>query len=237
MKTILFDLDGTLLPMDIEQFTRDYCKQLSMFFADIIDGKSLINHVLTATAAVLQNQEERKNEAVFIEHLAQLVPGDITLYLERFAAFYDSAFLNLQEKLPPNPFIADTIRLLKEKNYRLVVATNPIFPLKANLHRIRWAGLDAQDFAYISSFENNCYCKPSSAYFREVLTTINETPENCLMVGNDVQEDLAARKLGIKTYLLEDHLIHRGGEFTTDYRGSYADFYQFAAALPPASLG
>jgi len=84
MKTILFDLDGTLLPMDIEQFTRDYCKQLSMFFADIIDGKSLINHVLTATAAVLQNQEERKNEAVFIEHLAQLVPGDITLYLERF---------------------------------------------------------------------------------------------------------------------------------------------------------
>lgn len=236
MKTILFDLDGTLLPMSLEHFTKNYCKQLSVFFADLIDGKQLITHVLSATNAMLHNQENRRNEEVFIEHLATLIPGDIQVYIERFSSFYDSAFLNLQEILPPHPQIAATIKILKEKNYQLVVATNPIFPIKANIHRLNWAGLDAADFSYISSFENNCYCKPNPAYFREVLTSINELPENCLMVGNDVQEDLAARNLGIKTYLIDDHIIHRGGEIVTDYRGSYTDFFDFAAKLPPVPL-
>ncbi|MDF2929772.1 MAG: gph [Anaerospora sp.] len=209
MKTILFDLDGTLLPMSLEQFTKNYCKQLSIFFADLIDGKQLITHVLSATNAMLHNQENRRNEEVFIEHLATLIPGDIQVYIERFSSFYDSAFLNLQEILPPHPQIAATIKILKEKNYQLVVATNPIFPIKANIHRLNWAGL--------------------------ILTSINESPENCLLVGNDVQEDLAARKVGIKTYLIDDHIIHRGGEIVTDYRGSYTDFFDFAAKLPPVS--
>jgi len=52
------------------------------------------------------------------------------------------------------------------------------------------------------------------------------------MVGNDVQEDLPAQQLGIKTYLIEDCLIHRGGDFATDYRGTYADFYMFSQLLP-----
>jgi FMN phosphatase YigB (HAD superfamily) len=234
MKTILFDLDGTLLPMSLERFTKDYCNQLGMFFADLIDGKEFIPHVFAATNAMLSNTDPRRNEEVFIEYLGQVIPGDVNTYIERFNDFYDTAFLALQEGLPPNPLIAASIKMLKEKNYKLVVATNPIFPMKANLHRISWAGLNAEDFSYISSFEKNCFCKPNPDYFREVLNTIKELPENCLMVGNDVQEDLACRKLGIKTYLIDDHLIHRGGDIITDYRGSYTDFYQFAVQLPPA---
>jgi FMN phosphatase YigB (HAD superfamily) len=233
MRTVLFDLDGTLLPMSLEHFTREYCKQLATYFSDLTDGKEFVSHVLSATNAMMRNLEKRRNEEVFREHLQKIISGDTGIYMDRFSSFYDTAFLKLKDTLQPNSYIADSIRTLKEAGYKLVIATNPIFPLKANLHRISWAGLNSEDFVYISSLERNCYCKPNIEFFTEVLSIIDEVPENCLMVGNDVQEDLVSKQLGMKTYLIEDHIIHRGGDILTDYRGSYADFHHFVTQLPP----
>lgn len=236
MKTVLFDLDGTLLPMDMEVFTQTYFGYLAKHFVDLIDGRELVRQVLTASDMMVGSKDSRTNETVFMEHFGRVFPGEIELYQERFFTFYDTGFLQMQKHLAPNPHMVDSIKLLKAKGYRLAVATNPIFPLKANLHRINWAGLNPEDFSYISCLERNCYCKPNIEYYSEVLEAIGESPANCLMVGNDVQEDLVARQLGIKTYLIENCLIHRGGEIITDYRGCYEDFHQFAQALPPVNL-
>jgi FMN phosphatase YigB (HAD superfamily) len=125
---------------------------------------------------------------------------------------------------------------LKSKGYKLVIATNPLFPLKAILHRINWAGLDPDDFIYISSYEKNHYCKPQVKFYEEVLNGIGRKPEECMMVGNDVQEDLISGSLGVKTFLIKDYLLHRTNEpIKTDYSGSYEDFYQFVDALPLAN--
>jgi hypothetical protein len=47
--------------------------------------------------------------------------------------------------------------------------------------------------------------------------------------GYDVQEDLVAGKLGIKTFLIRDNIIHRTDEqIYADYIGYYDDFLNFA---------
>ncbi len=236
MRTFLFDLDGTLLPMNMNRFIKNYFTYLAIHFADLLEGQELVRRVMLATDMMVNSKDSRTNETVFMEHFGQNISRELALYTARFASFYDTGFLQLQKDLQPNPQMIDSIKMLKDKGYRLAVATNPIFPLKANLYRINWAGLNPQDFSYISCFEQNCYCKPNIEYYREVLSAIDEPPDNCLMVGNDVQEDLVAKQLGIKTYLIENCLIHRGGEIVTDYRGSYEDFYQFVQALPPINL-
>ncbi|HYE84399.1 MAG TPA: HAD family hydrolase [Clostridia bacterium] len=230
--TILFDLDGTLLPLDMQKFTQIYFNEMGSMFKDMIDPKLLVKLIWTATQEMVDNTEYKTNEEVFMNKFSELIGGDISMYTERFDKFYDTLFHRTREAAQSHSLIKESIEILKEKNYKLVVATNPLFPRKAIHHRIEWAGLDLKDFIYITSYENNHYCKPQLHFYREVLDVIGKKPEQCMMVGNDVQEDLIALKLGIKTFLVRNHMIHRTEEtINSSYEGYYEDFYSFVKAL------
>ena len=72
------------------------------------------------------------------------------------------------------------------------------------------------------------YCKPRIEYYREIMEIINKRPENCLMVGNDAEEDMVVHRLGMKTFLLDVHLIKRADKLPpVDYMGGYRDLYDF----------
>ena len=54
--TVLFDLDGTLLPMDQDLFTKGYFKLLAAKLAPYgYEPKQLIDAVWAGTAAMLKN--------------------------------------------------------------------------------------------------------------------------------------------------------------------------------------
>ena len=91
----------------------------------------------------------------------------------------------------------------------MVLATNPLFPAIATHSRIRWAGLNPDDFEHITTYENSSYCKPNPDYYREILSKLNLKPEECVMVGNDTVEDMIAETLGMKVFLLTDCLINK----------------------------
>lgn len=104
----------------------------------------------------------------------------------------------------------------------MALATNPIFPMAATETRIRWAGLEPSDFILVTAYENSWYCKPNPAYYREILEKLNLEPEECLMVGNDVTEDMAAAKIGMNVFLLTDCLVNKEREDINRYpRGSF----------------
>ena len=234
--TFLFDLDGTLLPMDMEPFVKIYFRELGHAFMDIIDPKVLSGHIWTATGFMIENCGEKTNEQVFLEKFSQLVKEDIELYIKRFNDFYDNGFLRTRDCTLATPEVRESIDILKHKGYELVIATNPIFPRKAVLHRIKWAGLDPEDFIYISSYEHNHFCKPNIRFYEEVLSDTGKTPQRCMMVGNDVQEDLAASLLGIETFLITNHMINRTGESAKcDHMGTYRDFLRFVEELQPVT--
>jgi len=231
--TVLFDLDGTLLPLDADEFIKIYFGEMGPYFADLIEPEKLVKYVWAGTKAMVENLEEHKtNEAVFMECFGRLVDKDLELYKERFNTFYDTGFLKVRKSVRSEPAIREAVSILKMKGYSLCIATNPLFPKKAILHRIAWAGLDAADFDYISHYEQNCYCKPNIEFYREVLAAIGKKPEQCFMVGNDVQEDMIASSLGIETFLVTNYLINRSDEIVCDHQGDYKDFLNFCSSLP-----
>lgn len=233
INTVLFDLDATVLPMDMDTFIQAYFHEMGKYFHDLIDGRLLAKHVMESTEVMVKNTKARRNEEVFFEHFETLINGDVKVYQDRFDSFYDAGFLNAQAATQKSELMVKAVKLLQQKGYTLVLATNPLFPMKANHHRVRWAGLSPDDFIYISSIENNNYCKPNLDYYREVLAAINKTPDECMMVGNDVIEDLIVAKLGVKTWLIEDHLLNKHGvEIEADGQGSYGEFLSFVESLP-----
>jgi FMN phosphatase YigB (HAD superfamily) len=182
---------------------------------------------------VLNNEADRTNKDVFMKKFSELTNKDADVMYDTFMDFYFGEYKTMGELISPLEHIRDSIKILKEKGYKLIVATNPLFPTEAIIERIKWAGLETSDFEYITSFEHMHFCKPNTSYYKEILTIINKEPENCIMVGNDVEEDLGAGKLGIKTFLIKNHIINKKNvEPNTDYTGTYEDFYKFANELP-----
>ena len=235
INTILFDLDGTLLPMDINVFEKVYFGSLAKHFADKHDLQSFIALIWGATKAMVANTEHRTNEEVFMEAMQLSVNEQLEEYKARFSHFYQTDFDAVRQSLSKNEDILVAVKILKEKGYQLVIATNPMFPRLAIEKRIAWAGLDIDDFSYVTSFEDNHYCKPQPKFYQEVLSEIGKSASECLMVGNDTVEDLIAGKLNIATYLIEDHAIIREQAFMPTYQGTYKDFLIFVNKLPKIS--
>ncbi|MBO4902463.1 MAG: HAD family hydrolase [Lachnospiraceae bacterium] len=227
--TILFDLDGTLLPMVMEEFTNGYFKFLTAkMAAHGYDPKQLIDAIWKGTYAMVKNDRERTNEEVFWECFRGIY-GEKALSDSRyFNDFYDHEFNDAAVFCGYNELAGECVRKLKETGHKVILATNPFFPIFAQKHRCRWAGVDPDDFAYISSYENSHYCKPNPKYYLELIEKLSLDPRDCLMVGNDAEEDLAAEEAGLKVFLLTDCLINTKQKDIAGYpKGGFPELMQY----------
>lgn len=231
--TILFDLDGTLLPMDQETFIRAYFGGLAAKLAPYgYETKKLIGGIYAGIDAMVRNDGGCRNEEAFWRAFCGIF-GDKALEDKPvFEEFYRKEFQLVKESCGYAPQAAPLVRRLKESGLRVILATNPLFPAVATESRIRWAGLDLSDFDWVTTYENSCYCKPNPAYYQEILDKLGLDAGECVMVGNDVQEDGAAAKLGLRVFILTDCLIDRGeGEKDDLPRGGFAALGAYLAAL------
>lgn len=230
--TFLFDLDGTVLPMDFNKFMELYFYNIGEYFKDIIEPKVLVKNILQSTEVMIRSKNKELNEVKFMKHFDSLIEVSVEEYLPMFYDFYNTTFDNVKASTHKSKHMRKSIDLLKDKGYTVVIATNPVFPMIANHHRIKWAGFDPSEFHYITSFEGNYSCKPHLEYYNEILDNINKKAENCYMVGNDVYDDLSAGKLGIETYLVTNHMLNKHNqEIVVDHQGTYYDFFKFVQKL------
>jgi HAD superfamily hydrolase (TIGR01549 family) len=227
IQAILFDLDGTLLRMNTDEFIEAYVKKLSTYVAHVVDPHAFAKQLMASTGEMIQNKEGHlTNKQVFDAHFYPKLESAEKL-IPLIDHFYDAEFPKLQELTSSHDFTSNLIREAEEQGYRLAVATNPLFPRSAIHQRIEWAGLSPEDFEWITIYEESHYTKPHGDYYLEIAKKLNLPPEACLMVGNDVQEDLAASKIGMQTYLVTDHLIdRREPQYTPDGQGSFQEFYR-----------
>lgn len=233
-KTILFDLDGTLLPMDFNRFITSYFGSLTKSCSHVLEPAALQRNLWSSTEAMIRdNRPEKTNQEVFMEDFVprfNLSPDEI---MSLFEDFYSLEFANLINTTSPTSLSREICLELVNKGYQLVLATNPIFPDVATAQRMKWAGIFDMPWSLVTTYEHCHFCKPNPNYYLEILEQINAKPEEVLMVGNDTKEDLVAGKMGIKTYLVTDNLIDHGeASYEADFEGRLEDFMEFARNLP-----
>lgn len=233
--TILFDLDGTLLPMDQEIFTKSYFSRLVKKMAPLgYAPEKLIDAIWKGTKAMVSNDGSKTNEEAFWNCFTGIFGEDSRKDIPVFEEYYRNEFQDVAGDCGKNPLAGEAVLRLKEMGYDVGLATNPIFPSIATESRIRWAGLSPEDFLFYTTYENSVHCKPNPAYYRDILTMLSRRAEECLMVGNDVEEDMIAKSLGMPVFLLTDCMINTKGKDISEYpRGNFRDLMDFVRQSCP----
>lgn len=231
--TVLFDLDGTLLPMDQDLFLKSYMAGLA---AKVVphgyDPDALVKTIWKGTGCMIMNDGSASNETTFWKFFASVYGEDKLADRPIFEDFYRNEFQNVAKSCGFDTRANEAIQEIKAMGFRLALATNPLFPAIATHSRARWAGLNPEDFALITTYENSRFCKPNPAYYRDVMNTLGVSAQECVMVGNDVVEDMVAAKLGMRVFLLTDCLINKNHEDITVYpHGSFPELLEFIRGL------
>ncbi len=231
--TVLFDLDGTLLPMDQTTFMKDYFGRLARKLAPHgYDPKELIDAIWAGTADMVKNDGAVLNETRFWNRFESIFGDRVKEDIALFDEFYREEFDRVRASCGYNPAAAKAVRQIKEMGFRIALATNPLFPSMATESRIRWTGLEPKEFELYTTYENTGYCKPNPAYYLDVCNRLNVTPKECAMIGNDVGEDMIAKDLGMKVFLLSDCLINKENKDISIYpRGSFEELLHWIGTL------
>lgn len=210
IKAVLFDLDGTLLPMVQDSFLKAYFGGIAAHLAPFgYVPDELIKTIWKGTMAMIKNNGEKSNEEVFWETFSSVYGERARDDEPRFEEFYREKFPSVQSSCGYTSESKELIDKLHSLGIKTALATNPIFPAIATNERIRWAGLKVDDFEFVTTYENIGFCKPKPEYYREVAHKIGVKPEECLMVGNDVSDDMPAENVGMRVFLLTRDLINK----------------------------
>lgn len=235
IKNIFFDLDGTLLPMDMDEFMKAYFGGLGKKMAPYgYNPDELIKFVWHGTRAMVKNDGSKTNEEAFWDDFESVYPGSRE-HTHVFEDFYQNEFDDVKAVVVKNPLIPKLIKYVKEMGFRQILATNPLFPEVATRARVKWADLDIEDFEIFTTYEDTHYCKPNLKYYEEVLKRTNTKPEETLMVGNDVDEDMIAEKLGMKVFLITDFVLNKNNKDIEAYpHGTFEDLEKYIVSLKEA---
>jgi FMN phosphatase YigB (HAD superfamily) len=226
---ILFDLDGTLLGLDNELFPSLYFKAMASKLLPWYPKGEFIPIISTATDAMIAAKGDRGLLCdVFREAYDRQSPVPLATLEPVYDEFYRNEFEQVRTISRPLPLARSILERAADITPRVALATIPIFPRIAIDARLAWANLSDFPFALITSFENMHTSKPNPTYFLEIAHRLGVAPADCLMVGNDYRDDMAALEAGMETYMVLDDALHSGHSLhPPTYTGTLIDLHDF----------
>lgn len=239
-RAIFFDLDGTLLPMDVDVFMKGYFAVLGKRMHALgIPQDAFMTGMKRGIMAMATNDTGAPNADMFwpafLSDVEPFIADGVDLTAE-IDEFYEHDFGDLGNSFPQNPAASRAIETLVAKGYPLVLATMPMFPRRAVEWRLEWAGVDPKVFSRITTFNNSTSVKPKPNYYAETIAACGLEGRDILMVGNNTKEDLAAMDLGADAFLITDNLIDPVGfEIFSIKHGSMEKFAAWCEALANCS--
>jgi len=202
MRGVLFDLDGTLLDVELREFLGRYFHALDTTLSPHFPGIDLVPAVLAATEMMQRSHHGRTNQRTFVDAFRERTGVDLERHWPLFDDFYRDVFPTLGNGYGPVAGAKEAIAAARELGWKVAIATQPIFPRAAITHRLAWAGLDAADFDLVTTYEFMNACKPDPVYFHQVCDGIGCRPADCVMVGDDPTTDMGAAGIGISTFFV-----------------------------------
>lgn len=232
--TLLFDLDDTLLGNDINKFIHPYLQLFAAHVANVVEPQQFIGNLLAGTQAMLANNDPRRT---LEQSFNEVFYPNLNLVRESFAphidSFYTQKYPALQSQTHRIARAYDVIQWAFAEGYKVVIATNALFPSSAILQRLDWAGVSAAAFPYalVTSLEFMHFAKPHPEYFAEILARVDSRPEETLMIGNDWSQDIApAASLGLHTFWINTSSATSSDNYVQPVgAGSLADFLKWAS--------
>ncbi len=208
IRSLLLDLDDTLLGNNVDIFMTRYFALLSDYAQPLFPTDTFLPHLIQATRGMIgDTNPELTNDRVFWRDFERLSGGKREELEPFFLRFYETEFEQIRSTTVVRPAAAELVREALARGLSVVVATNPLFPRLAIEQRLAWAGLPADDydFALVTSYENMHAAKPQPAYYREILAAVGVAPHEALMVGDDWKNDIApAAGVGLFTFWIAD---------------------------------
>ncbi len=204
--TVMLDMDGTLIPFQQEEFIKVYFGELCKKLAPLgYEPEHTVKSVWAGTRAMAKNDGSCLNSECFWEVFHSMNEGmpDAKPLCDEF---YTNEFKKAKAVVKYDVDRKPLIDKLRSAGLNIVLATNPMFPADGMYTRLSWVGLSPEDFDYISHYDNSTYCKPSPKYFTEICEKLGIKPEECVMIGNSVQDDMAAARAGLKVFLVPEWL-------------------------------
>ncbi len=228
-RAVLFDLDGTLLQVEMRDFIPRYIAGFHGFCDDLVDHDALRRAMRAGIHLLLETEDgSRTNEARLFAFLAARLQLDERLLRERFGRYLAEGLESLADTVESIPEAENLLNHCQQAGVPMVLATNPVFPQALIEARCRWAGIDLDAFTMFTSFENSRYCKPQAGYFNEIAAGLKVEPGDCLMVGNDTSHDLSACEVGMTTWLVDPFMLEREGPtWNPHHRGDHGELLDF----------
>lgn len=207
--TLLIDLDDTLLGNDINTFLPAYLKLLGKHLIAYVAPDTMVQNLLASTQVMLKNNAATLSlEHSFDQAFYPAIGRTKTELKPILEQFYEQIFPGLQPLTTQRPEAVQLVETAIQRGHTLVIATNPIFPRMAILHRLRWAGLPPEQvpFALITDYERFHYAKPNPAFFAEILAQMSWPAQPAVVIGNSLEDDLIpAAKLGLPIFWVNEH--------------------------------
>lgn len=235
--TLLLDLDDTLLNTNLQAFVPAYFQALSKELAPHVAPDLMLRALISGTRLMNESEDfQRTLKQVFdAEFYPQLNVSQDELN-PAIENFYDNVFPTLQGLTSPKPDAKPFVDWAFSQGFRIAIATDPLLPRKATYQRIRWAGLDPEQFELISFYENFHFSKTYPAYYAEVLGRMGWQDGPVLMVGNDMERDiLPAKRLGLAAYHIDEESASGSG-LEADAHGALSDLRLWLESIDLASL-
>ncbi len=201
IKTILFDLDGTLLDLNMDTFLPHLLRALTKKISHLVPNRLFIKYMVNSMQILNKNNGPETNEVLFNNYFYSKMPCPRSELVPLINEFFEEDFDDLKIFSRRMTGAKHLIQYLTDLNFDIIIATTPISPISTILHRLKWAGLENFHYTMITSCENSRACKPNYIYFKDILKTINRRAEDCLMVG-DENKDMLAANFGFKTFLI-----------------------------------
>ncbi len=208
IKAVLLDLDNTLLHNPDMAFATQYLSLADHYFEQCWQFPKLSQVILkTIQAMSMQHPPFLTNAEVAIALIAKAVGRPSSDVQAVFDNFYQTVYPQLQSCIDPlGDIAANLVHHLQEQGYALVIATNPIYPAEAVRQRLAWAGVpdDFKFYSLVTHAENMHFAKPDPAYYAEIVARVGVEPDEAIMIGDNLKNDIApAQQAGLQTYQID----------------------------------
>lgn len=220
IKAVLFDLDGTLLPMNQDSFLDIYFKNLTAHICGdgSHDPNEYVGAIWKGVKAMLTNDNSVTNEVAYFNSIGEKYGEECAKNeYSKYDEFYKTKYAKGKSECWHTPRSREIVDVLKEKGIVIALATNPVFPTTATNMRMGWVDLLPEDFALVTTCDNTGYSKPNPKYYLDIASKLGVEPKECLMVGNDVDDDMVAKTVGMDVFLLTDCLINKKEKDLSQY--------------------